>query len=130
GFRCSQAVFEAYAADYGLEGDLARRIATPLAGGSGIGGECGAVTGAFLVIGLLHGVDDANDIEGYRRVFQKVKTLAERFRAVHGEIDCHRLLGVDVLTEEGFKEYLERNLHETHCARYVRDAVNLLEEVL
>ena len=53
GFHCSQSVLEAFAADYELDPVLARKIANPLAGGSGLGGECGAVTGALMVLGLL-----------------------------------------------------------------------------
>ena len=130
GFRCSQAVLEAYAKDYRLDSELARKIATPLAGGSGLGGECGAVAGAILVIGLRYGVDDAQDTEGYRLVFEKVKEFADKFKALHGHLDCCRLLGVDVFSADGFKEYQERNFHETHCSKYVHDAVNLLEAVL
>jgi C_GCAxxG_C_C family probable redox protein len=130
GFRCSQAVLEAYVKDYQLDANLARRIATPLAGGSALGGECGAVTGAILVLGLRYGVEDPSDSEGYWIVFQKVRELADKFRALHGHLDCCRLLGVDVFSEEGFREYQEKNFHVTHCAKYVRDAVSLLEDIL
>ncbi len=129
GFRCSQAVLEAFAADYHVDPMLARKIAMPLAGGSALGGECGAVSGAFLVIGLKYGVTDAQDAESFRTVFGKVREFADKFRAIHGEIDCRKLIGLDVFTEDGYKEFAEKNLHDTKCAKYVGDAVKILEEM-
>jgi hypothetical protein len=43
GFRCSQVVLESWAADCELDPMVARRLSTPLAGGSALGGECGTV---------------------------------------------------------------------------------------
>ena len=53
GYSCSQAVVSAYAEQFGLDHDTALRIAGGFGGGMGRRGEvCGALTGAFMVIGL------------------------------------------------------------------------------
>ena len=130
GYRCSQAVLEAWAQEGGLDPMLARTIALPLAGGSALGGECGALTGAFLVIGLKYGVSRADDAEGFMTVFSKVQELANGFKSLHGALNCYDLLGLDVFSEEGLREFKERDMKLTRCVRYVEDAMNLLEQVI
>jgi C_GCAxxG_C_C family probable redox protein len=130
GFRCSQAVLEAWAPEAGIDPVLARTIALPLAGGSALGGECGAVTGAFLVIGLKAGVSRAEDAEGFMTVFSRVRDLANRFRSLHGSLNCTELLGLDVFSEQGLREFRERDMKLTRCVRYVQDVMGLLEQVI
>ncbi|MCP4344017.1 MAG: C_GCAxxG_C_C family protein [Desulfobacterales bacterium] len=130
GFRCSQAILEAYAKDYDLDPMVARKIATPVAGGSTVGGECGAVSGAFLVLGLKYGITDPTDMDGFWKLFGKVEEFAGKFEAIHGNINCRQLIGVDVFSEDGYKKFEEKNLHVTHCTKYVEDAVIILEEMI
>ncbi len=130
GFHCSQAVLEAFAEDYGLDPVIARKIANPLAGGSGLGGECGAVTGAFMVIGLEYGMSNPTDSEAFKTVFGKVGTFAEKFKAHHGELNCRQLIGLDVFSEEGLRQFMEKNIKMTQCIKYVEDAVRILEEII
>ena len=130
GYRCSQAVLAVFAEDFGMQRDLARKISLPLAGGSGVGGECGAVSGAYLVLGLKYGFAHPGDAEGVGKMIAKVKGFVERFQLLHAEIDCPRLLGLDIFSEEGHKHFLENNIKAATCARFVGDAVKILEEIL
>ncbi len=130
GFKCSQAVLEAFAKDCGLDVETARKIAMPLAGGSSLGGECGAVSGAFLVLGMKYGTADATDQEGFQRAMAKVREFAEKFRSDHKSVNCRELIGLDVFSEEGLKEFKEKNLHDTLCLGYVKDAARILEEMM
>ena len=130
GFHCSQAVLEAWADECSLDPLQARRIATPLAGGSGLGGECGALTGAFLVMGARWGVSRAGDDEGFLAVMSRVRELARQFKSLHGAVNCSELLGLDVFSEAGYREFQERNLKITQCVKYVEDVMGLLEEAL
>ena len=53
GFNCSQAVLSVYAEEFGLCRETALKIACGYGGGMGrMALTCGAVTGAFMVIGL------------------------------------------------------------------------------
>jgi C_GCAxxG_C_C family probable redox protein len=130
GYRCSQAVLAVFAEDFGMDRDLARKISLPLAGGSGVGGECGAVSGAYLVLGLKYGFAHPGDAEGVGKMIAKVNRFVERFKSLHAEIDCSRLIGLDVFSEEGHKNFLENNIKATACARFVGDTVKILEEIL
>ena len=131
GFSCSQAVTAAFAEDFGLARDTALRVSQPFGGGIAWRADwCGAVTGAFLAIGLKHGRTRAEDTAARDRTYALVQEFIRRFTARHGHIRCRDLLGCDIGTPEGRKKAEELNLHKTRCEDYVRDAVALLEEIL
>ena len=56
---------------------------------------CGAVTGMFMVVGILYGYDDAKDYEGKKDTYALVQELANQFKAETGSIICRELLGLD-----------------------------------
>ena len=128
-FNCCQSVFSAFAPDHGLERDTALRIAAPFGGGMGRMGEvCGAVTGAFMAIGLKYGDPDSSK-EANERSYEAVQVFTERFAALHGSIRCRELLGCDIGTPEGMAEAKERNLFSTLCTDIVRDATKIAEDL-
>lgn len=130
GFHCSQSVLAAYA-DGGLSEQAALKMGAALAGGSTVGGECGAVAAAYLVLGLKHGrtVPAFGDVEKEKDLFDRLRRFVEEFRKRHGAITCRELLGVDVFTREGLAEGRQRGLFRERCPRYVRDAITILESV-
>jgi C_GCAxxG_C_C family probable redox protein len=131
GFSCSQAVAAAFAADLGLDREAALRLAQPFGGGIARRADwCGAVTGAFLALGLKHGRDRAEDTAARDRTYALVNEFIARFTARHGELKCRDLLGCDIGTAEGQKRAEELKLHQTKCEDLVRDAAAILEELL
>ncbi len=129
GFHCSQSVLAAYADDERLRQDTALRMAAALAGGSTVGGECGAVSSSYLVLGLKYGraVPAFGNVEADRELFDRVRHLVSEFRKRHGAITCRELLGVDVFTPEGLAEGRRRGLFAERCPQFIRDAITLLE---
>jgi C_GCAxxG_C_C family probable redox protein len=131
GFSCSQAVAAAFAEDLGLDKEIALRLSQPFGGGIARRADwCGAVTGAFLVIGLKHGRFRAEDVAARDKTYALVEGLIARFTALHGGVKCRDLLGCDLGTPEGRKKADELKLHQTVCEGLVRDAAALLEELL
>jgi C_GCAxxG_C_C family probable redox protein len=128
GFHCAQSVLAAYA-DGGLPEDAALKMGAALAGGSTVGGECGAVAAGYLVLGLRHGrtVPTFGDVEKERELFDRIRRLVGEFRKRHGAITCRELLGVDVFTADGLAEGRRRGLFRDRCPRYVRDVITILE---
>lgn len=125
--NCCQAVFSAFAHDRGIDSDTAICIATPFGGGMGrMGDVCGAVTGAFMAIGLKYGNPDSN-IDAKERCYEAVRAFTERFTDLHGSIHCRELIGCDIGTDEGMAEAKERNLFSTLCTEIVRNAVKIAE---
>jgi C_GCAxxG_C_C family probable redox protein len=130
GFHCAQAVLAAYS-DAGLSEEAALKMGAALAGGSTVGGECGAVAAGYLVFGLRHArtVPTFGDVEREKELFDRIRRFVEEFRERHGAITCRELLGVDVFTRDGLAEGRQRGLFRDRCPRYVRDAVTILESV-
>jgi C_GCAxxG_C_C family probable redox protein len=95
-----------------------------------MGETCGALTGAFMVIGLRHGKTKAGDDEARERTYGLVNEFTARFRARHNSIVCRELLGHDLATEEGREAVAEKNLFLTLCPAFVQSAGEILEEML
>jgi C_GCAxxG_C_C family probable redox protein len=131
GFHCAQSVLEVYAPDFGMDPMMARRIANPLAGGSGVGGECGAVASACLILGLRHGntTPAFGDVDKEAELFARISQLITEFRKRNGAINCRELLGVDLFTKEGRDEASRNNLVAIRCQTYIQDAIEILESL-
>ncbi len=131
GFNCSQSVFSAYSKLYGLNRKAALRIAQAFGGGMArMGQTCGAVTGAFMVIGLKHGKVKAEDEEAKEKTYEIVREFVKRFKSLNGSIICKDLLGYDLDTLEGRKQVEEKQICETLCPKFVQNSVEILEKFL
>jgi C_GCAxxG_C_C family probable redox protein len=61
-YSCSQAVFSAFAPQFGISDEQAIKLASPFGGGMARQGQvCGAVSGALMAIGLARGSTDPNN---------------------------------------------------------------------
>ncbi|MGC9395109.1 MAG: C-GCAxxG-C-C family protein [Anaerolineae bacterium] len=131
GFSCAQSVCAAYAPLCGMEREMALRAAGAFGGGMGRSGQtCGAVTGAIIVIGLKHGKTQAEDDATREKCYALAAEFIRRFEERHGALTCPRLLGCHIGTPEGRALAHEQQLYSTICANLVRDAAEILEEVL
>lgn len=131
GFHCAPAVLAAFADQYGLDRDMALKLASGLGGGIARTGQvCGAVTGALLVIGLHWGTADAADMEGKENTYAMCREFMRRFTALHGTTECRRLLGCDISLPEGLQFARQNNLFSLFCQNYVRDATMIVEEMI
>jgi C_GCAxxG_C_C family probable redox protein len=130
-FNCSQAVLVACGQDYGLTEDQCLKIATAFGGGMARQQmTCGAVTGALMAIGLKYG-RGSNDPESRKGVaYDKTLEFFGEFTKRNGSITCRDLLqGLDMNDPEDSKIIQERQLFKTACARYVQDAVQIIESI-
>ncbi len=131
GYNCSQSVLWAYCDQFGMEKEQALRVAGACGAGMGRMCEtCGAVTGAFMVIGLKYGKVEAEDEPSKEKAYALVKAFAKEFKARNGSIVCRELLGCDMGTPGGMKYAKERKLHSTVCPKLVRDAAEIVGRLL
>jgi C_GCAxxG_C_C family probable redox protein len=131
GFSCAQALLAVYGPGLGVDRDTALKIAGGFGGGMGrMAGTCGAVTGAFMVIGLVHGMTKKGDLQQKEISYEYIRKFAEAFRERNRTLVCRELMGVDVSTTEGFAEAKAKNIARTICPKFVRDAAEILEELL
>ncbi len=131
GLNCAQAVFSTYAPLLKIEKEDALRIATGFGGGMGrLQGVCGAVTGAFMVIGCKYGMIDPADSATKEKAYALVQEFAHKFRKLHGTDSCRELLGCDLNTAEGKQQLKEKDLSNQVCLPCVREASKLIEEII
>ncbi len=133
GYGCAQAVLAAFAEDYGLSEEAALRISTGFGSGMGRMCEvCGALTGAFMVVGLQHG-KVASDGSKYgtdtETTYRLVAELAKKFKARNGSIYCRDLIGHDLSNPEERAKVVQMGLFSTTCGKCILDSVELLEEI-
>ena len=130
GFNCSQAVLSAYAGQFGLDEETALKIASGFGGGLGrMADTCGAVTGAFMVLGLKYG-QNSPDRGAKERIYERIRDFAERFKERNGSLVCRDLLGCDISTPEGLQHAREIEFLAHTCPKFVRDACEILEKML
>lgn len=131
GFLCSQAILSVYGSEYGLNRDLALKLATGLGGGMGrLGQTCGALTGAILVIGLKRGAISATDLASREATYRTVKELVKQFKEKNGSTLCRELLGCDISNPEEYQQAKQKQLFQTLCPGFVKSTVEILEIVL
>ncbi|MBF0263799.1 MAG: C_GCAxxG_C_C family protein [Gammaproteobacteria bacterium] len=131
GLNCSQSIIAKYAEKYNLDVATACRLATGFGGGMGRQAKtCGALTGAYLVLGLEFGSSSPADKEKKELAYEKVREFTEEFEQRHGCTNCKGLLGCDIGTDEGRKIAREKDLHETHCSKFVDDATAILDKLI
>jgi C_GCAxxG_C_C family probable redox protein len=131
GFNCAQAVFSTYGTEMGIERNTAMKAAGPFGGGMGRMGEvCGAVTGAFMTIGLKYSMTKEGEEEMRNKGYELVRIFSDKFKMKHGSIKCIDLLHADISTPEGYKLAAEKKLFRTLCPLFVKDAALILEEIM
>jgi len=131
GHNCAQAVLSVYAERYGLDQATAMRIATGLGGGVGrMGGTCGTLTGAALVIGLELGPARAEDRQAKERTYVATRLLQERFIDRHGGNQCRDLLEKDLSKDEEYRQAREAGLFKSRCPGFVDTAVSVLDDII
>lgn len=131
GFNCAQALLSAFASRFGMSEEEALRLATPFGGGMARMGEvCGAVSGALMALGLNHGYSRQEDKAAKETCYRTANAFAARFRARHGSIVCRELLGCDLTSPEGTARFKEKDLLTTVCTVVVRDAAEIVSELL
>jgi C_GCAxxG_C_C family probable redox protein len=124
-YNCAQSVFAPFAKRFGMDVELALRIATPFGGGMGHGGQtCGAVSGALMAIGLYCGVIKY-DREHKYACYDLASRFQRRFQDMHGALTCTDLLGWDIGKPEELARVREDGLFKSFCPGLVGDAARI-----
>lgn len=131
GYNCAQAVVASAGPACGLPRATAIKVAQAFGGGLGrTGNVCGAITGALMVIGLQCSAKDGQDTAAKEQAHALAQEFLRRFTARHGALNCRDLLGCDLSTPEGRQQAAATGRHKTICAGLVKDATQILEDVL
>jgi len=130
GAACSQAILGTYGPSVGLPREQGMKLASGFAGGMRLAQTCGAVTGAFMVLGLKHAGPNCDQRDGRSNVYAAIRDFATRFQQRNNTVVCKELLGCDISTPEGAQKATQEGLFRTICPKLVQDAAEILEQML
>ena len=131
GFNCAQSVIATFSDLMGIDEETALRLSSGFGGGMGrMQGTCGAVTGAFMVIGYLRGKYKQGDDEAKEITNHLIQEFAKEFAEEHGSINCKALINFDLNTPEGNAEAEKTDVFQKKCTYFVKSAVELLEKTI
>ncbi len=115
GYSCSESMAKT-AVELGIANEEIISIATSFSGGMGSGCLCGAVAGAQMIIGLMHGKNKDNKARALAKEFY------QRFTQTH-KVTCCKILTKD------FKDFHSQE-RKQHCANMVFECSKILDEIL
>lgn len=130
-YHCSQALFGAYAGDFGLDLKTAFKISTCFGGGMRQGGTCGCITASLLVLGMAMGFYDSQDKElevyGNKKTEEFIRRFTER---MDGMVYCRDILGKDISKPEEMADIRKEGLILQKCPRAINVSIEILDEML
>lgn len=126
-YNCSQTVFAYFADDLGMDEKIAMKTATAFERGMFKSATCGSLTGAYMALGLKYG---STDLEDKLRLEEMVHNLDKEFEQRNKSNKCIELLGVNVNTEEGMKEALEKDLLSDVCGRCISSSIEITKKIM
>lgn len=127
GYNCAQSVFSAYCEKLGIEREQGRKLTSGLGGGvAGLGGMCGAVSGACLLIGLKYGPEHSEEGAAKEKVNATVREFISRFESRYKTIVCNELLGAMPLKASPEELAQRRRV----CNHVVIDAAKIVGRLL
>lgn len=132
GYNCAQSVFLSFEDLYGLEHETAARLSSSFGGGMGRLREvCGAVSGMFMVAGMLYGYSEPNAKEEKAEHYARIQELAAAFEKENHAIVCRELLGLKVkreapIPEERTPEYYKKR----PCKELIGQAAEIMEQYI
>lgn len=105
GFNCSRSVFATYCELFNVDELAALRVSGSFGGGMGrLGEACGALTGAFMLIGCKLAMTSEGDSDTKDRTYLMVREFTSRFKKIHSYITCRNLI-----TGESISSFSRRN---------------------
>lgn len=132
GYNCTQAIAVTFASELGLDEKTAARLSCGFGGGMGRMREvCGTFSGVVMVLSWLYGYSEPKNIAAKTALYEKIRALAEKFRADNGSIICHDLLGLARAEESAVPEARTPEYYKKRpCPELCRYAANILEEFI
>ena len=132
GFNCSQAVVLAFSDLISLPKDALLCASSSFGGGMGRLREvCGAVSGMFMVAGILYGYDSPTADEEKKQHYERIQELAHKFIAQNDSIVCRELLGLDRKEDAPTPEKrTEAYYQKRPCEQLVGMAAAIMEQYI
>jgi len=130
GNACSQAILTEFSETLGLDHLTALKIAAGFGGGMQTAGVCGAVTGAYMVLGLKFSNQECSKSDGRKKVYEAIKEFNRQFTHLNNTLNCRELLGCDISTPEGKQMANDKDLFKRICPTFIKDSSRILQKIM
>ena len=130
GFNCAQSVVAAFQEELGFDKNLSLSLSVGFGGGMGrLQEKCGAVTGAFMVIGMISSGLYKDNLDRKNHSYAMIQQFDQRFKSIHQTTQCSELLQCDLRSPEGHAYAVENKLFGKVCEKCISNAVQIIEEL-
>ncbi|MCK9412478.1 MAG: C-GCAxxG-C-C family protein [Prolixibacteraceae bacterium] len=130
GYNCAQSVLISFKEDLGFDENLASCISVGFGGGMGrLQEKCGAVTGAFMVIGLYSSKLYEDNLSRKNHSYALIQQFDQKFREIYQTTQCSELLQCDLRSDDGHAYAVENKLFEKVCQKCIADAIGIVKEL-
>jgi len=131
GYNCAQSVLSVFADELEIDMNFAMSISSGFGAGMGrLQETCGAVTGAFMVIGLYNRKKYANNIDLKEASSIMIQEFTQNFKSANRTISCKSLLNCDLNTPEGQEYFDINNLIENVCEKCIADSIRIINKLI
>jgi C_GCAxxG_C_C family probable redox protein len=135
GYTCAQAVFCAFCPEMGIDEQTGLALSSSFGGGMGkLRLVCGALSGAFMVLGVLYGDYQPGDNQGKAAHYERVREIGKEFEKRNGSMICAEILAQGAVEaklgqppEERSKEYYAKR---KGCMDSIVSAAEILDAYL
>lgn len=135
GYTCAQAVFCAFCPEMGIDEQTACLLTSSFGGGMGkLRLVCGALSGAFMALGVLYGDYQPGDNLGKSAHYERVREIGHEFEKRNGSMICAEILAANKIAanmerppEERSESYYQQR---KGCIDSIVSAAEILEEYI
>ena len=125
--NCAEAVLLALAEHYGIQNPLIPQMATPFGGGMNQRELCGALTGALMAVGMLHGRSIGGSNEKAHFFADRLFT---RMQTQYGTTQCKAFTGVSKGNAPAQEQFNAAGGRTSICLKLVHEMIMaVIEEV-
>lgn len=131
GYNCSQAVVAAFSDVTGLDFETSLKVSSSFGAGMGkMRSVCGAVTGMYIVAGLLWATTQS-DAASKEKHYTLIQQITQRFKDMHNTVVCAELLkNLKTDTTPKPAERTQEYYKVRPCLKFVEDACDILDSII
>ncbi len=127
GYNCAQSVVSSFTDFLEIDNQTALNFAVGFGGGMGrLQETCGALTGAYLVLGLHNGKKFSDNSDKVDATYPMIQQIEKDFTQINGASSCRSLINCDLNIEEGQAEFKEKDLKKKVCEKCIHSSIELV----